>query len=60
MHDERVRKKFASEFIFLLTRLGSASGHCCWLTYGNSDLLYVEGPEYQPMNDEHRHSGMVF
>jgi hypothetical protein len=32
LHDERVRKKLASEFIFLLKRLGSASSHCCWLT----------------------------
>jgi hypothetical protein len=34
LHDERVMKKLATEFIFLLMRLGSASSCCCWLTSG--------------------------
>jgi hypothetical protein len=32
LHDERVRKKLATESIFSLMRLSSASSHCCWLT----------------------------
>jgi hypothetical protein len=32
LRDERVRKKLATEFIFSLMRLGSASSRCCWLT----------------------------
>jgi hypothetical protein len=61
LHDEKVRKKLATEFIFfaekelVLHQVIVAGSH-----QGNSDLLCVKGPEYQPMNNEHRYSGVVF
>jgi hypothetical protein len=63
LHDERVRMKLTTEFIFfagetlfcIMHQVIVAGSH-----HGNSNLLCVKGPVCQPTNNEHRQSGVVF